>query len=591
MSLVVVILVGVVVSTISGLTLGCVPGGLSPSQSVLALTLGFVAAFATWRGFRGVQLPGRLEPEEVRHPGFWDWVMLGIFAFAALRSFMWLVFPAGAQWRIGSPYNLGDLALHWQMIGHLAEGARFWPENPIFAEGFLRYPAGINLFNALWLQCGFPMREILVWTGLTGSALAAWALWRWAGAFGLAFFLFSGSLAGWMFQGQGWPFSLPDGIEWKNLFLSVFVTQRGFLWAMAAGLVLLWQWRLRLERGGGSIPFFAEFCIYAAMPLFHLHSFLFFSLLLGVCFIASEGAVRREFLRLGLAAFVPATLLVWLVTGGFRTAPGMVGLAPGWMQGDGGLWFWWINFGISLPVFAWLGWVVFRRGTRVQRVFVGVSLFTLVVCFVWRLAPWPWDNVKLMIWVWLTLAPFVWELLLRPLVEWARILLLVLLLGGGAIELFGGLSTRHFYDWVPRREWDEAKHLLRNLPVKSTRLGILPTVPHPVALEGYAVMVGYDGHLWSHGYDYASTKAALEEFFRSGRESPLLSRMTHVVLGPREKAEFGEEISLRTPKGWRVLERTENHVLLERIPRFAMIDERLLERKAEAPVNPPSGAE
>jgi len=582
MSLVVIFLVGVVVATMSGLTLGCVPGGLTPIESFLSLALAAVTGFALWRGTKGQGLPARLAAFKAPRPGFWGWLMLFVFALAALRSYLWLVFPAGDQWRIGSQYNIGDLALHWQMIGHLAEGARFWPENPIFAEGYLRYPAGINLFNALFVQLGFPLRETLVWTGLAGSALAAWALWRWAGAFGLALFLFSGGLGGWMVFEETWPFVPPAGSEWKNLFLAVFVTQRGFLWALAAGLVLLWQWRLRLQEGRAPLPFFAEFCLYAAMPLFHLHSFLFFSLLLAACFLFGPAGTRREFFQLALTSFVPASLLVWLVTGGFRTTPGMIGWAPGWMQGEHGLYFWWLNFGLVLPLFLWLAWVVARHGNRTERIFTGVSLAVLGICFLWRLAPWPWDNIKLMIWVWLALAPFLWNRIFLPLALPARSLLLVLLLGGGAVELFGGLSTRHFYDWVPRREWDETKALLADLTVKNTRVGILPDVPHPVALEGHAIMVGYPGHLWSHGYDYGEKMTALENFYTSGEEAPVLSRMTHVVVGPREIKKFGDLLLRNPPRGWRVLRSTENQTLLERTPPGIQVDGNFL-WKEEAP--------
>ena len=38
-------------------------------------------------------------------------------------------------------------------------------------------------------------------------------------------------------------------VEWKNLFLALFVPQRGFLLALPAGLLLLWSWRRRLLRG------------------------------------------------------------------------------------------------------------------------------------------------------------------------------------------------------------------------------------------------------------------------------------------------------------------------------------------------------
>jgi len=51
--------------------------------------------------------------------------------------------------KVLSPNNLGDLSLHLTYIRYLANGAAFWPDNPIFASGPLTYPVGIDLFDSL----------------------------------------------------------------------------------------------------------------------------------------------------------------------------------------------------------------------------------------------------------------------------------------------------------------------------------------------------------------------------------------------------------------------------------------------------------
>jgi hypothetical protein len=101
-------------------------------------------------------------------------------------------------------------------------------------------------------------------------------------------------------------------------------------------------------------------------------------------------------------------------------------------------------------------------------------------------------------------------------------------------------------------------------------------------LQGHAIMVGYDGHLWSHGYDYKDKKEALERFFLTGEESPLLQKMTHVFVGPRERAHFGEGVLAEPPKGWRLLNQTENQRLFERIPAGSIIDESLLRQESDS---------
>ena len=69
----------------------------------------------------------------------------------------------------------------------------------------------------------------------------------------------------------------------------MFVTQRGLLYAIPAGVLLLWHWREKFFRQGaqgqegrrsGPLPFWVELSLYASMPLFHVHTFLALSIVL-----------------------------------------------------------------------------------------------------------------------------------------------------------------------------------------------------------------------------------------------------------------------------------------------------------------------
>jgi len=545
------------VSTILALVLGSKPSGLSSGDALAALLIGLlIGVVIAWKVPSG--------PRQVLF--FFDWLVIGVFALAVLRSFLWLVVESGVSIRIGSPYNLGDLPLHWQMILHLVSGTSLWPQSLIFLEGPLRYPLGVNLWNALWILQGMPLFPVLVWSGLLGGLLAGIALWRWSGAFGMATLLFSGGLAGFTFFSGSWPPGMQEGIEWKNLFLTTFVTQRGFLWALPAGLFLLLAWKNRLEQKPSPLPWPVESLFYSVLPLFHLHSFLFFSLLLAACFLfAPNSKTRRSFLLLGLGALVPASLLVWLVTGGFSVSGGMA-FNPGWMQGSHGWSFWWMNFGISLPLFIWLAVVIARKGDRAARIMVFTSLLILSLCFLVRFAPWAWDNVKLMIWVWMALAPFLWQRVFLPIAPAIRALLLFVLFFSGLLSLGHGLSASHSYPLVNRKEWNEARHLLCDLPPGSV-VACKPDYGHPVALTGHRVALGYPGHLWSHGYDSAAALHQLQILYQNPDRAEVggyLPQVTHLLVGDRERQFFGAEIWRTPPPGWKEAGRTESLILYER---------------------------
>ena len=92
----------------------------------------------------------------------------------------------------------------------------------------------------------------------------------------------------------------------------MFVTQRGLLYAIPAGLLLLWQWRAKYgsdsEREKQLLPVWAEYILYATMPLFHVHTFIALSIVLLVLFL-SRPAARSSLLKLVAAAVLPAVIL------------------------------------------------------------------------------------------------------------------------------------------------------------------------------------------------------------------------------------------------------------------------------------------
>src|SRR6185369_4049067 len=130
-------------------------------------------------------------------------------------------------------------------IRNFANGVHVWPDSPIYAFSKLRYPAGIDLFNALLCLVHVDLIRGLVWTGLLGSLATFYAFFRWGGTFGVAGFLFNGGIAGFQFLKtlKFLDYQGVNKIAWKSIPLSMFVTQRGWLYAIPAALVLLWHWR------------------------------------------------------------------------------------------------------------------------------------------------------------------------------------------------------------------------------------------------------------------------------------------------------------------------------------------------------------
>jgi hypothetical protein len=588
-------------ATVCGLILGMATNGLALSVAVISLILGVVAAIFAYlrtsdpetkldildsaepeaklskRAQRRLRRAGSLPsaPAAIcKYRTFWTWVLAACFTIFALRSFSWLLYIDGNQLKIQSPNNLGDLALHITYIRNFANGVSIWPDNPIYVFSKLRYPAGIDLFNALLCYLHFDLTRGLVWTGLLASLATFYAFYRWGGAFGVAGFLFNGGIAGFQILNSSTFLKFLDyqgdkTIAWKSIPLSMFVTQRGLLYAIPAGLLLLWHWRenfLRTPARGrhrGPLPFWVELSLYASMPLFHVHTFLALSIVLACMLIIGKAPMRRHVVTLLASSFLPATFFVWLITDHFQ-AGSVLEWHPGWVQSDEDFArpffsFWFSNFGILIPlVFVLIGLYVqrvWKTGIRwgdslpTEVVFLLAATTIFVFAFFVKTAPWGWDNLKIMIWAYFLVLPFLWTHLIARWSMPVRAAICIALFGSGFVSLLGGLAAgRNGFGFADRAELDGVGDAVQRLPAEA-RFAAYPIYNHPLLLQGRKVVLGYPGHLWTEGFDsgpqqkriYAYTQKQLRELMEGAgdwRETARHLRVRYLFWGREEKTNY-----------------------------------------------------
>ncbi len=602
--------------------------GLNVLSAALALVCGVAFAVAAWLGTSDPAKKGDLEtsPSKTtwRYGKIWFWLVAAVFALFAVRSFCWLFYIDGSELKIQSPNNLGDLSLHIALIRNFANGVQIWPDSPIYALSKLRYPAGIDLFNALLCLVHVDLMRGLVWTGLLGSLATFYAFFRWGGTFSVAGFLFNGGIAGFQFLKTLKFLDYQGGnkIAWKSIPLSMFVTQRGWLYAIPAALVLLWHWREKYFREGpiigghdpgppaagntsptavktggnrkGPLPFWVELSLYASMPLFHVHTFIALTIVLLVALlfervawpkIFSEAPIRRHTVSLLGAALIPATFFVWLVTDQFH-AKSMVKWHPGWVQDSadfgapffrmGGAanfgsatafgsllqktWngviapffqFWLTNFGLwvllSLVLVGLCGWRAWKAGWRwgtkppADVVFVLSAVVIFAIGYFVQTAPWDWDNLKLMVWGYFLILPFLWSDLIG---RWAfpeRAVTCVALFASGFVALLGGLAAGHpGFGLIDRARLDAIGAAVRSLPVEA-RFAAYPTYNHPLLLQGRKVVLGYPGHLWTEGFDYDNPNKQLTALMRGApnwQEAAKALGVRYIFWGRDETANY-----------------------------------------------------
>jgi hypothetical protein len=235
--------------------------------------------------------------------------------------------------------------------------------------------------------------------------------------------------------------------------------------------------------------------------------------------VVHDGARRHLGLLVG-AAFLPATVLVLLVTGMLRGASMLAGRPAGCRMTQR---FWSSSRATSVRSLGWRRchsfgslisgycpsfWAIYasplaRKCSRPAASFVFPAVAVFVVCCFVKFAPWEWDNTKLMIWSYLTVLPFLWSELLSRWTPPLRTLACAGLFTSGFISLIGGLDSRHTGYAMPHGlSWTGSEKGWRRFRRRAVHWW--PTYNHPLLLVGRPMALGYPGHVWSHGLELRS---------------------------------------------------------------------------------------
>jgi len=485
-------------------------------------------------------------------PGKFEMFLFALLLLFATRQFAFLLTPSPTGIHTLNQNNLGDLPCHINYIRAMAGGAVFPIPNPEFASEPLRYPFGIDLYNALWESLGIPLPSHLFLTGILLSATSLVVLRWFGGWWTISAFFLGGGAAGALSSADA--LSVTSAIDWKNLFLSVFVTQRGVLIALPVGCLLLQAWRLHVS---DRTPLDTRVqCILGVtlglLPFFHAHTFVAVSLFLLLTSLQEQGVggFRKLALSPFLAtAFLPATYFVLSTSDRMQKAK-IIGLEPFLQKNAAFPSLWsqlWSNFGLWLILPAALGFILFysrKTPGKQTEMFRLVSLVLVFIVFLSiNFAPWPWDNIKLLIWPYLLLAQLAGELL-DPL---SPFFVRLALFGGfsisGLTSLFNSfgppsLIARELYK---KTDLNDTEGALKNLPPDSVFIAA-PDFNHALTYFGRFRVLGYEGHLFSHAVDYRRTAQKQQAIFTGDpRWRELVGELhaSHIFWGPAERALFG----------------------------------------------------
>jgi hypothetical protein len=385
-------------------------------------------------------------------------------------------------------------------------------------------------------------------------------------------------------------YTIGENFRWGNSLVTLFITQRSLLLGMPLTIIVLQKiWEIfqsgKVEKVKSEkesepnknnfftfSPFhFSTFLVgllAGTLPLIHLHS-LVVLFVVGIFMLILKPEKWREWIAFGVGTGVVAIpALVWAMTGTATRTSEFIAFHFGWdARDDNFFWFWLKNTGIFIPILIF-GLVQSSKfkvqglkskvqspkskvENRTQHSALGTQhlLFYLpfallfVVSITFKLAPWEWDNIKVLIYWFVASLPFaafalVWIYEQGKIFKVIAAGCLIVLTFSGALDVWRVVSNQINYKVFDADAVEIAREIkLRTLP--NALFLNAPTYNSAVVLSGRRSLMRYSGHLSSHGIDYTEREADVKRIYEGTATAEILLQkydIGYVLISPEERA-------------------------------------------------------
>ncbi len=385
--------------------------------------------------------------------------------------------------------------------------------------------------------------------------------------------------------------------RWGNAMSTLLVPQRGFLLGLPLAVIVFTQWWKATNNGGTGTtgkeetgkpekgkgkkgsnaieprssqasktfsrqPFsfispsvarmIAAGIVAGLLPLVHAHSFV---VVMGVAACIALLQWRwREWITFAVVASIVALPQMWWSTHHSAVdAKKFFEWQFGWDHGgENVVWFWFKNTGLFVPLT--IAAILWRKGKEAlipNRLLVFLLPFTLcfIVPNVLKMAPWIWDNIKVLFYWWLALAPLVAALIARlwrqalPLKVVAAALFVCITLAG-ALDV-ANIVLRSNQFGIFDASGIQFSEIIKTETPPNALILHAPVHNHPVFLSGRRSLMGYPGHVWTHGLDYGPRESEISRVYAGAPDATAILQkynVDYVVLGPLERNQLNPNV-------------------------------------------------
>ncbi len=496
----------------------------------------------------------------------------------------------------GGSQNLGDLPYHFGAIFSFTEGNNFPPENPSFAGAKFTYPFIADFITACFVKLGSNVRDAMLWQNVLLACSTLVLLEKFtveftnnklAGKIAPLLLFFSGGLGFLWFakdfwnDGRGflefiWNLKVDytirsEGFRFGNSLTTLFMTQRSLLFGMPITLIVLtYLWKLfsknnqQIESETDEtqekvLPFtfyllpLSIGLLAGTLPLIHLHSLIVLFIVSAFLFAFSTSK-WREWTAFGVGVCVIAVPeLLFAMSGTSNRTSEFFGWHFGWhAEKDNVIVFYTKSLGLFIPILIVALSVIFTKKKNEEKE-LSLLPFTFYLpfaaCFIianiFKLAPWEWDNIKVLIYWFVGSVPFValaiamlWER--KIIYKLLAAVCLICLISAGMADVWRVLSRTINYQVFDKDAVAIAEQIKTKLPPKALILNA-PTYNSAIVLSGRRSFMRYTGHLSSHGIDYVPRENDVKSIYKGESISDILlkqHKIEYVLISPIEISEM-----------------------------------------------------
>ena len=258
-------------------------------------------------------------------------------------------------------------------------------------------------------------------------------------------------------------------------------------------------------------------------------------------------AHRRPWVTFFIAALVVALPQLWWSTHNSAVDAGkFFEWQFGWDHGqENAIWFWFKNTGLFIPLtVAAILWRSKDQPLVSRKLLTFFLPFTL--CFiipnVLKMAPWIWDNIKVLFYWWLASAPLVALLLARlwrqgGMKRAIALALFVCVTLSGALDVTAIVLRSNRYE-VFNADGIKFAELMKQQTAPRSMVIHAPVHNHPVFLTGRRSLLGYPGHVWTHGLEFAPRESEIRRVYAGAPDASAILRkygVSYIVVSPLER--------------------------------------------------------